>query len=132
MPAAISQYVLKVYTRCGLSCDHCYVYEHADQSWRGKPRALDQTTASQAARRISEHARIHRLDEVHVVLHGSEPLLLGHDGLGGILSTLRAVIDPVTRLDLRIHTNGVLLDERLCELFADYAVNVGVSLDGDR
>jgi uncharacterized protein len=132
MSASISQYVLKVYARCDLSCDYCYVYEHVDQSWRTKPRALDQTTASQAARRISEHARIHRLDEVHVVLHGGEPLLLGQDGLRGILVTLRAVIDPVTRLDLRIQTNGVLLDEGLCELFAEYAVKVGVSLDGDR
>ena len=55
------------------------------------------------------------------MLHGGEPLLLGHDGLRGVIRTLRSLIDPVTRLDLRIHTNGVLLDERLCALFADYA-----------
>ena len=46
------------------------------------------------------------------MLHGGEPLLLGYDGLRGVISTLRSSIDPVTRLDLRIHTNGVLLDER--------------------
>jgi uncharacterized protein len=132
MSLAITQYVLKVYSRCDLACDHCYVYEYADQSWRTKPRALDEAIAVQAALRISEHAKLHRLDEVHVVLHGGEPLLLGHDGLRGILAILRATIDPVTRLDLRIHTNAVRLDERLCALFADYAVKVGVSLDGDR
>jgi uncharacterized protein len=132
MPTAISQYVLKVHSRCDLSCDHCYVYEHADQSWRVKPRAIDEATVRQAARRISEHARSHRLDQVHVVLHGGEPLLLGYDGLRGVLDLLRSLINPVTELDLRIHTNGVLLDERLCALFAEYAVTVGVSLDGDR
>ena len=132
MPVPVSQYVLKVHSRCDLACDDCYVYRHADQSWRVKPKALDEATACQAAIRIGEHARKHRLDEVHVVLHGGEPLLLGHDELHGVLRTLRSLIDPVTRLDLRIHTNGVLLDQRLCELFADYNVRVGVSLDGDR
>jgi uncharacterized protein len=132
MPASISQYVLKVHSRCDLSCDHCYVYQHADQSWRAKPKELAEATARQAAIRISEHARLHRLDRVQVVLHGGEPLLLGHDGLRRVLLLLRSVIDPVTRLDLRIHTNGVLLDDRLCALFTEYAVKVGVSLDGDR
>jgi uncharacterized protein len=132
MPGSVSQYVLKVSSRCDLSCDHCYVYELADQSWRGRPKALDVAAARQAATRIAEHARAHRLDEVHVVLHGGEPLLLGAGRLRGILRTLRTLIDTVTRLDLRIHTNGVLLDETLCELFADYGVHVGVSLDGDR
>jgi uncharacterized protein len=132
MPASISQYILKVFGRCDLSCDHCYVYEHADQSWRVKPKALAEATARRAAMRINEHALIHDLDEVHVVLHGGEPLLLGHDGLRRILEVLRSLIDPVTRLDLRLHTNGVLLDERLCGLFADFGVKVGVSLDGDR
>ena len=35
-------------------------------------------------------------------------------------------------LDLRIHTNGVLLTERFCELFAEHGVKVGISIDGDR
>jgi uncharacterized protein len=129
---SISQYVLKVCSRCDLACDHCYVYEHADQSWHAKPRVIAEATVTQAALRITEHARIHRLATVHVVLHGGEPLLLGHDGLRGVISRLRSLIDPVTHLDLRIHTNGVRLDEELCEIFADYSVQVGVSLDGDR
>ena len=132
MPVSISQYVLKVASRCDLACNHCYVYEHADQSWRSKPTFITQAIVRQAARRIGEHAEAHKLATVHVVLHGGEPLLLRHDRLRGILSTLRSAIDPVTRLDLRIHTNGVLLNEGLCALFAEYAVQVGVSLDGDR
>src|SRR5260370_3492131 len=104
--ASVSQYVLKVHSRCDLSCDHCYVYQHADQSWRVKPRALAEVTAGQAASRIAEHAGLHQLDEVHVVLHGGEPLLLGHDRLQKLPGALRSSIDPVTRLDLPVHTNG--------------------------
>src|SRR5450631_3399852 len=106
MTVSVSQYVLKVTSRCDLACDHCYVYEHADQSWRNKPKSVTEATVRQAARRICEHARAHRLDRVHVVLHGGEPLLLGRDGLYEVVSVLRRLIDPVTELDLRIHTNG--------------------------
>jgi uncharacterized protein len=132
MSAYVSQYVIKVCSRCDLACDHCYVYEHADQSWQHKPKVMAGETVAQAAWRISEHARRHHLAWVSVVLHGGEPLLLGGKRLRSLLSTLRSAIDPVTRLGLTIHTNGVLLDEELCDLFSHYGVRVGISLDGDR
>ncbi|HEV2346191.1 MAG TPA: FxsB family cyclophane-forming radical SAM/SPASM peptide maturase [Actinocrinis sp.] len=126
------QFVLKVHSRCDLACDHCYIYEHADQSWRGRPKAISDATASLVAERIAEHAVAHQLPEVHVVLHGGEPLLLGLERTRTVLTVLRDRIEPVTRLDLRIHTNGVLLDAEFCALFAEFGVRVGVSLDGDR
>jgi uncharacterized protein len=132
MSATISQYVLKVHSRCDLACDHCYVYEHADQSWRGRPRAISAATVDAAARRIAEHAAAHGLAEVSVVLHGGEPLLLGKDGMRGVLAALDEHVAPVTKLDLRVHTNGVRLDEQWCDLFNHYGVKVGISLDGDR
>ena len=84
-----------------------------------------------AALRISEHAASHRLSRVRVVLHGGEPLLLGPARMADLLSALDARLAPVTRADIRIHTNGVLLSERWCDLFDKYGVKVGVSLDGD-
>lgn len=134
-PAAsvpLSQYVLKVHSRCDLACDHCYIYEHADQSWRTRPKAMSMATVRAAAGRIAEHAVAHRLARVRVVVHGGEPLLLGAEGLGRILSVLRLALDPVTRLELRMQTNGVLLSEEICAVLARYDVRVGVSLDGDR
>ncbi|NYH45609.1 uncharacterized protein HNR22_005336 [Micromonospora jinlongensis] len=124
--------MLKVHSRCDLSCDHCYVYQHADQTWRGRPVRMPPATVRAAARRIAEHAREHEVSDVHVVLHGGEPLLLGAAGLREVLAELRAAITPWTRLDLRMQTNGVLLDEELCQLLVDYDVRVGVSFDGDR
>jgi uncharacterized protein len=132
MSVSISQYVLKVHSRCDLACDHCYVYEHADQSWRDKPRAIATATVDAAAIRIAEHASARGLAEVSVVLHGGEPLLLGRDRMREVLATLEARVTPVTKLDLRIHTNGVRLDEQWCDLFNHYSVKVGISLDGDR
>ena len=52
--------------------------------------------------------------------------------LGRIAAELRSALPGACRLDLRIHTNGVLLDEQFCELFAENGVKVGISVDGDR
>lgn len=132
MALPIPQYVLKVHSRCDLACDHCYVYEHADQSWRDKPRVIAPRTVDAAARRIAEHATAHGLAEVSVVLHGGEPLLLGVAAMRELLQVLVSRIAPVARLGLGVHTNGVLLDERWCELLRGYGVRVGISLDGDK
>ncbi|MFF5207859.1 FxsB family cyclophane-forming radical SAM/SPASM peptide maturase [Streptosporangium sp. NPDC000396] len=128
----LRQFVLKVHSRCDLACDHCYVYEHADQSWRGRPKVMSPETVTRVAERIAEHARRHALSDVHVVLHGGEPLLAGHDRLAEIAGELRSKLDGICDLDLRIHTNGIALDDRFCDLFTDHGVTVGVSLDGDR
>ena len=120
----LSQFVLKVHSRCDLTCDHCYVYESADQSWRGRPLAISDEVISQTARRIAEHAKSHRLD--------SEPLLAGRARLRRVVIELENALHGVCGLDLRIHTNGVLLDEEFCELFAEHGVRVGISIDGDR
>jgi uncharacterized protein len=126
------QFVLKVHSRCDLACDHCYVYEHADQSWRGRPKVIADGTVALAGERIAEHARQHRLAEVSVVLHGGEPLLAGAPRLAGIARTLRAAIEPVCALDLRLHTNGVRLSAEFCDVFVAERIKVGVSLDGDQ
>jgi len=135
MPGGIlpfRQFIIKVHSRCDLACDHCYVYEHADQSWRARPKVISPAVVAQAGARIAEHARAHRLPEVQVVLHGGEPLLAGARRLSAIAAALRAAIEPSCALDLRIHTNGVQLDEEFCELFLAQRIKVGVSLDGDR
>ncbi len=89
-------------------------------------------TTAWAAHRIAEHAKAHDLRQVHVVLHGGEPLLAGPARLGQIAATLRERLAGVCELDLRVHTNGVLLDEGFCEVFADHGVRIGISIDGDR
>jgi uncharacterized protein len=129
------QFVLKIDSRCDLACDHCYMYEAADQGWRRQPIVMSRDTAAAVGRRIAEHAHAHGLDSVRVVLHGGEPLLAGVERTREIIEALRepvlALPDP-PRIGLGIHTNAVRLDERFCRLFEEYGVKVGVSLDGDR
>ncbi|WP_018680875.1 FxsB family cyclophane-forming radical SAM/SPASM peptide maturase [Actinokineospora enzanensis] len=127
---AFTQFVLKLHSRCDLACRYCYVYTKNDQSWRDRPRVMTRETFEQAAGRIAEHARQHRLPEVEVVLHGGEPLLVGAERIGRCARLLRARVEPVARLRLRVQTNGTLLDRSMLEVFDRHGVRVGVSLDG--
>jgi uncharacterized protein len=130
--AALTEFVLKVHSRCDLACDHCYIYEHADQSWLRRPARMSREVLHAATVRVAEHAEKHALPQVSVILHGGEPLLLGPARMREVLTELRRTIMPVARLRLGMQTNGVLLTERFCEVLAEFDVRVGVSLDGDR
>jgi uncharacterized protein len=126
------EFVLKIHSRCDLACDHCYVYEHADQSWAARPKVITDQVIERAAYRLAEHAAQHRLSGISVILHGGEPLLAGPTRLRRICEQLRTALDGITTLDLRIHTNGVQLSERYLDIFAEHDVRIGISLDGDR
>ncbi|MGV9639699.1 FxsB family cyclophane-forming radical SAM/SPASM peptide maturase [Streptomyces sp. NPDC003514] len=128
----LGQLVLKVHSRCDLACRHCYIYEHADQSWSSRPKVISPETISWTALRLAEHAKSHRLASVQVILHGGEPLLAGPARLRAVCEALTGALDGICDLDLRIHTNAVQLNQRHLDLFLEYGVRVGVSLDGDR
>lgn len=66
------------------------------------------------------------------MLHGGEPLLAGTARIGRAAELLREKLPAECVLDLRIHTNGVLLDRRFCDLFLEHDIRVGISLDGDK
>ncbi|HCT79394.1 MAG TPA: radical SAM protein [Micromonosporaceae bacterium] len=128
--AAIRQVLLKVHSRCNLSCDYCYIYTFEDQSWRDQPVCMSRGTIDLAATRIAEHAARHRLPFLHLILHGGEPLLAGTSLLDYLVSTVRAAVPPETRILTGIQTNGLLLDDDFLALFQKHRIKVGISLDG--
>ncbi|WP_433245111.1 FxsB family cyclophane-forming radical SAM/SPASM peptide maturase [Streptosporangium sp. CA-135522] len=129
-PPPFRQFILKVHSRCNLSCDYCYVYEMADQSWQRRPTVMSPEILEQAARRIAEHAVAHGLDEVEIVFHGGEPLLAGAPYLDRAATTLRRVIP--CRVRMTVQTNGLLLSDAMLRVLAEHEISVGVSMDGGR
>jgi uncharacterized protein len=130
--AAFSQFVVKVHSRCNLACDHCYVYEHPDQSWRSRPVVMSESTMRAAAHRIGRHAATHALPVVHVVLHGGEPLLAGRPRIAALAGFFRETMPAGTEVRFGMQTNGILLDEAWCEVLVTEGIRVGVSIDGDQ
>jgi uncharacterized protein len=131
-PTPFRDFVLKVHQRCNLACDYCYVYTMADQSWRGRPAAMPAAVARAAIARIAEHAARYGVSDVHVILHGGEPLLAGPDRLTQLASAVREALPGGSRAHIGIQTNGVLLDEACLRLLRDHDIRVGVSFDGGR
>ncbi|MGW0820158.1 radical SAM/SPASM protein FxsBH, inactivated beta-hydroxylase extension form [Streptomyces sp. NPDC002845] len=128
----IQELVLKIHSRCNLACDHCYMYEHADQSWKARPTVIAEETVTQVAGRLAAYADAHALERATVIFHGGEPLLVGPARLRYICEEITRILSPVTTVDLRMHTNGVLLRRHHLEILKEFDVKVGVSLDGDQ
>ena len=130
-PVPFREFVVKIHSRCDLSCDYCYMYEMADQSWRERPRRMSDEVAEQTALRIGEHARAHRLPSVALILHGGEPLLAGPELISRLVRETRAAAGSGVEVDVAVQTNGVGLNDSYLQLFERLGVKVGVSLDGN-
>jgi uncharacterized protein len=131
-PRPFRQFVLKIHSRCNLSCSYCYVYELSDQSWRKQPRIMSPVTVGAAVERIAEHTRAHGLRKIRVTLHGGEPLLAGAAFIEDLADRLRRALPPGVPADLAVQTNGTRLDETMLAVLRRARVGVGVSIDGDQ
>ncbi|MDP3405814.1 MAG: cyclophane-forming radical SAM/SPASM peptide maturase YhhB [Brevundimonas sp.] len=131
-PARITSFLVKVASRCNLDCDYCYVYHHADQSWRSMPKLLSAADQETFAGRLADYARETALSRVAVIFHGGEPLLAGAPALCEFAGLIRARVGPDVEVDVGLQTNGILLDEAALDLFEAANIGVSLSLDGPR
>ncbi len=129
-PTPFREFIIKIHSRCDLACDYCYMYEMADQSWRGQPRRMSHEIAERTAMRIGEHARAHELRNLALILHGGEPLLAGRDLISYLVTAVRAAAGPGVSVQASVQTNAVGLDDSYLQLFDELGIRVGVSLDG--
>jgi uncharacterized protein len=125
-------FLLKVASRCNLACDYCYMYEHADQSWRQQPHMFSAETSAAVISRIGEYVAGRQLPQVSVVFHGGEPLLFGAPRLADLAARLREAMPDDARCDVSLQTNGVLLTADALDILADADIGVSISLDGPR
>ncbi len=123
----ITQFVVKLHSRCNLACGYCYVYEHADQGWRAQPAVMTDATMDAVAARIGSYAARHALPRVALTLHGGEPLLAGPARIARLVAAVRAAVPAV---DVGLQTNGTLLDEAALAVIREHGIAVGVSVDG--
>lgn len=126
----ISSFLVKVASRCNLNCDYCYVYHHADQTWRTMPNLMSHEVRANFAARLAEYTKEIGLTRCAVIFHGGEPLLAGAKALAEFANDLRAA--TLTTIDVSIQTNGLLLDDEALDIFEAADIGVSLSLDGPR
>ena len=130
--ARITSFLVKVASRCNLDCDYCYVYHHADQSWRRMPKTLSEDNQAAFSERLAEYARREGLKECFVVLHGGEPLLAGIETITAFVERVRRTVGPDTKVEFGMQTNGLLLTDAALDSLEAAGVAVSLSLDGPR
>jgi uncharacterized protein len=125
----IDTVLIKAVSRCNISCQYCYVYNMGDLSWVDLPRQMSSATMITVANALGTLAQVqHR--RFAVVLHGGEPLMLGHARLDSLLTALRKAL-PV-EYPCSIQTNGTLITQAILDVCAEHYTSLGVSIDGPR
>lgn len=130
--ARISSFLVKVASRCNLDCDYCYMYHHADQSWRDMPRFLSPLHRTAFANRLAEYLSERSISRAAVIFHGGEPLLAGAQELAAFARLLRQTAGKRAQIDIGLQTNGILLTEEALDILENEAISVSLSLDGPR
>jgi uncharacterized protein len=100
-----------------------------DTSWASIPKQMSSETMMAVVKALSDLACAqHR--RFAVVLHGGEPLMLGHAKLDFLLTALRKALSA--DYPCSIQTNGMLITEEILNVCAKHHTSLGVSIDGPR
>ena len=127
-----STFVVKVASRCNLNCSYCYMYNLQDQTYRAQPKRMGLEVAQKMAERIRSHSERHQSTDVHIILHGGEPMLVGMEYMHEWLTTVRRELGSTVRGHYSMQTNGLLITDEWIEFLADRNVGIGISYDGPK
>lgn len=124
--------ILKVASRCNISCNYCYYYNGGDKKWRSQEKRMNFEVLSQLFNFIEQAIITSNIKSLQFDFHGGEPLLYGKTNFDNLCQTLIQRFSHLVNLKLAIQTNALLLDDEWIQLFSKYNVGVSVSLDGPK
>ena len=127
VPTVIDTVLLKVASRCNLSCSYCYVYHMGDEGWRRQPKQMSAAVQLATVRQLAA-LYCYQDRPLSVVLHGGEPLLIGTRRLRRLCRQLRRALPAPC--GVHVQTNGVLLTDEIIDIFVEFNVGVSISIDG--
>jgi uncharacterized protein len=126
-PGAVSTVVIKANRLCNLRCPYCY-YINA-QTPKDHP-TISHDTVERLYETVAEYLAGDSMPFAFV-WHGGEPTLLGTKRFRSFIEMQREFF-PTGRVENALQTNGTMISDDWCALFAEYDIKVGVSIDGYR
>jgi uncharacterized protein len=109
---------------CNIACAYCYLPHRNDRS------VMSRATLQATFERV--FASGWAAPELNVIWHAGEPLVLPVSYYRDAFDLIEDIRPKALRLRHSIQTNGMLITPAWCDLFSEYAVGVGVSIDGPR
>jgi uncharacterized protein len=122
----IQFFIVKVHSLCNIDCSYCYEYNLGNTGWQSKPKKMELSTFEQLCRRIADHRTG---AEPFISFHGGEPLQRSPEFFRDAMRMARAILPDV---GFGMQTNGILLNEKFIDVFREFGLRAGVSLDGPK
>jgi uncharacterized protein len=107
---------------CNLDCQYCYL-PHRSQTDR-----ITHDTIDRIVSRLREWGRFSK--RLNVLWHSGEPLVLGPDFYRTAFDQFATLASSGAEISHAIQTNATLVTDAHCDLFREYKVSIGVSIDG--
>ncbi len=116
----IKRIVMQPTSLCNLDCSYCYL------AHRNENKKMSSIVSEAVAKSIEEEG-----GNVQITWHGGEPLSCGIKHFRNLLSPFET-LRVIGRIRHSVQTNATLINDEWCALFKEYAIHVGVSIDGPR
>jgi uncharacterized protein len=116
--------VLQPTAFCNINCSYCYLPD------RDNKHVMAQSTVTRLFTEL--FASGWAAPQLTVIWHAGEPLAVKPDFYREAFATIERLRPPSVELRHAFQTNGMLIDADWCELFREWKVGVGVSIDGPR
>ncbi|MGI5989989.1 MAG: anaerobic sulfatase maturase [Lachnospiraceae bacterium] len=113
-------------SQCNLACSYCFYHDEAKNRGTASYGTMSEQTAECIVRKILGQGT----GTYTFAFQGGEPLLAGLPFFENFFHLTELYNSGGSQIRLMVQTNGTLLTEEFCDLFARYHVLVGVSLDG--
>lgn len=112
--------LLRPTEECNFRCQYCY---HADTNYE-KGKMSIELFKEIIGKTVSKY------NDINLIFHGGEPLLMGYDFFEKALDIINAHKRSGINWRIGIQTNGYLLDEEMCELLVRNEIYPSISFDG--
>lgn len=127
----VQSLAIKVASRCNLNCSYCYIYNMGDNTYLKQPKFMNEEVEDALLEKVVLHCQKHKLHKFFFVFFGGEPLLTGQKAIRRFVEKTKAKFLPEGILpEFGVQSNGLLIDDEWCNLFAELEIAVGISLDG--
>lgn len=124
--------ILKVSERCNINCTYCYVF-NLGNDMAINSKAIITFDVIKSLRSFFEQAcREYDIETIQVDFHGGEPLMMGKIRFKNACKEFSSGDYCNTRLQLACQTNAILIDDDWIDIFSEYNMSIGVSIDGPK
>jgi uncharacterized protein len=122
----IGTVVIKAIKACNLRCPYCY---YINDDTPGYGQVISHQTVERLYAHLAEY--LQEDQEVMLVWHGGEPLMLGQRRFGDFLN-MQTDFHLSGRVRNVVQTNGTMVNASWISFLQQHNVGVGISIDGSR